>query len=92
MKDRIDVTVAIDKDLWEKLKKLSGGLEDTPLMHFLFQVGEYILETIKRKSIIIEVNGESKKEEAVDFGGLLDQYGFDELDDFIEKAKPEDFL
>ena len=88
---RIEITIDIDKALWKKMKKLSGGLEDTALLDFLFQVGEYILETIERRSVIFEVNGKTNQEEAVDFGDLLDQYGFGDLDAFIKKAKPDDF-
>ena len=88
---RIEITIDIDKALWKKMKKLSGGLEDTALLDFLFQVGEYILETIERRSVIFEVNGKTNQEEAVDFGDLLDQYSLDDLDAFIKKAKPDDF-
>ena len=92
MDEVLEMTVDINKELWEKMKKLSGGLEDTALLDFLFQVGEYILETIERRSVIFEVNGKTNQEEAVDFGDLLDQYGLDDLDDFIKKAKPDDFV
>ena len=92
MDEVLEMTVDINKGLWEKMKKLSGGLEDTALLNFLFQIGEYILEAIDRKSIIFEMNGETKHEEAIDFGDLLDQYGLDDMDDFIEKAKPDDFI
>ena len=74
------------------MKNLSGGLEDSALLNFLFQIGEYILEAIERRSVIFEVNGKTKQKEAVDFGNLLDQYGLDDLDDFIKKAKPDDFV
>ncbi|MDP3778983.1 MAG: hypothetical protein Q8R30_03015 [bacterium] len=87
----LEITFNIDKDLWDKLKKLSGDLEDAAFLIFLFQVGEYILEAIKRKSVIFEINGKTKEHEAIDFADLLDQYGLEELEDFIKKAKPEDF-
>ena len=80
---RIEITIDIDKALWEKVKKLSGGLEDTTLRNFLFQVGEYILETIERRSVSFEMNGKTEQEEAIDFADLLDQYGFDDVDAFI---------
>ena len=92
MGEVLEMTVDINKELWEKMKKLSGGLEDTALLNFLFQIGEYILEAIDRKSVILEMNGETKCEEAIDFGDLLDQYGLEDMDDFIEKAKPDDFI
>ena len=92
MDEVLEITIDINKELWEKMKKLSGGLEDTALLNFLFQIGEYILEAIERKSVIFEMNDETKEHEAIDFGDLLDQYGLDELDDFIKKAKPDDFI
>ena len=92
MDDMLEITIDINKELWEKLKKLSGGLEDTALLNFLFQIGEYILEAIERKSVIFEIDGKSNEHEAIDFGDLLDQSGLDELHDFIKKAKPDDFI
>ena len=92
MEDMVEITIDVNKDFWKKLKQLSNDLKDSALLDFLFQTGEYILETIKRKSIIIEVNGETKRQEVIEFDNLLDQYGLDELDDFIKKAKPDDFI
>ncbi len=87
----IEITFDIDTDLWNKMKKLSGDLDDTALLTFLFQVGEYILLAIKRKSVIFEMNGKTKEHEAIDFADLLDQYGLEGLEEFIKKAKPKDF-
>ncbi len=87
----LEIVFNIDKDLWDKLKKLSGNLDDTALLTFLFQVSEYILEAIKRKSIIFEINGKTKDHEAIDFADLLDQYALEELENFIQKATPKDF-
>ena len=89
--DRVEIMLEIDKDLWDRIKKLSGDLEDTALLHFLFQTGEYILEAIKRNSVLFEINQKTHEHEAIDFADLLGQYGLEDLDDFIKKAKPEDF-
>lgn len=89
MKETLEITLDIDKKLWEKLKKLFCGLEDESLFHFLLQVGEYVLEAITRRSLIFEINGKTKQEESIDFHDLLEQYYFD---DMIKKAKPDDFI
>jgi len=85
----VEITVDIDKELWEKLKKLSCGLEDESLFHFILQVGEYVLEAITRRSLIFEINEKTKQEEGIDFHDLLEQYYFD---DMLKKAKPDDFI
>jgi len=87
----LEITFDIDKDLWEKIKKLSGDLDDTALLLFLFQVGEYVLLAIKRKSVIFEIDGRTKEHQAIDFADLLDQYGLENLEEFIKNAKPKDF-
>ena len=92
MEDGIQMTITVERELWEHLKQLSGDLKDAALFLFIFQVGQFILESIKRKSLMIEINGETQQESAVDFADLLDQYGFDDLDDFIQDATPDDFL
>ena len=74
MKEMVEITVDIDKELWEKLKKLSCGLEDESLFHFILQVGEYVLEAITRRSLIFEINEKTKQEEGIDFHDLLEQY------------------
>ena len=91
MEEVIEITMDVNKDVWDKLKQLSNGLEDGALLHFIFRIGEYILEAIKKKSVFIEMDGETAMQAAVDFGDLLDQYCLDDLDDFIKKAKPDDF-
>lgn len=84
MPGRIQFTVDVSIEDWERMKEQAGLTEDSNLFLFLHHAGEVILQAVVRESRIFEVNEETGEQIEIYFADLLNQYA---LKEFIKKIE-----